>query len=95
MPAKRPIRRELKKRVYFKLDAPEARDVILCGSFNNWDAGSNPLKRDKRGVWRTWLMLKPGRYEYRFLVDGEWENDPGAEVVPNPYGAKNCLRTVT
>lgn len=83
-----------KKGVYFRLKAPEAREVALCGSFNDWDTRACLLKRDRKGVWRTRLSLAPGIYEYRFLVDGQWQNDPDAEVTPNPYGAHNSVRVV-
>jgi len=37
-------------------------------------------------------LLTPGRYEYRFLVDGQWRNDPEcAECVANPFGSENCV----
>jgi hypothetical protein len=33
--------------------------------------------------------LPSGRYEYRFVVDGQWTDDPAAgETVMNPYGDK-------
>ena len=82
------------KRAYFKLTAPKAKEVKLLGAFNNWSPEARPLKQDKKGIWRTWLLLEPGTYEYRFLVDGEWQNDPHAEVVPNSYGTKNCVQVV-
>ncbi len=83
-----------KKRVYFKLTAPKAKEVKLLGAFNDWSLEARPLKQDKKGIWRTWLLLEPGTYEYRFLVDGEWQNDPYSEVVSNPYGTQNCVQAV-
>ncbi|OGG55495.1 MAG: hypothetical protein A3F84_18790 [Candidatus Handelsmanbacteria bacterium RIFCSPLOWO2_12_FULL_64_10] len=95
MPRKNNRRHPPKKRVYFKLKAPKAEEVTLCGTFNNWETHSQRLRRDKKGVWGTSLVLEPGTYEYRFLVDGEWQNDPDAEMVaPNPYGTQNCVRMV-
>ena len=55
--------------VSFSLDDRSARDVSLIGSFNNWDPAATPMKRDENGLWRASLMLKPGRYSYKFLVD--------------------------
>ena len=95
MPRKVSRRNLPQKRVYFKLDTPEAKEVVLSGSFNNWETDSKRLKQDRKGVWRTWLMLEPGVYEYRFVVDGQWQNDPDAEVVPNAYGAQNSVRIVS
>ena len=83
------------RRVYFKLAAPEAQKVHLCGSFNDWETGSRELKRNKKGEWTGYLQLEPGTYEYRFVVDGQqWHNSPDTELVPNPYGTQNILLNV-
>lgn len=79
-----------KKKIMFTLEAPGACDVHLAGDFNDWDPTSHPLKCNTKGVWNTRLVLAPGRYEYRFLVDGEWRNDPRCTVfVPNAFGSYN------
>jgi hypothetical protein len=53
------------------------------------------MKKDKKGIWKTTASLKPGRYEYRFLVDGDWKNDPCCPGrVPNEFGSQNCVRIV-
>ena len=85
----------LTKKVPFEFAAPDAREVYLAGDFNNWDTSASLMKKDKKGVWKATVSLKPGRYEYRFLVDGNWENDPScAGCVPNEFGSKNCVRIV-
>jgi hypothetical protein len=34
--------------------------------------------------------LKPGTYHYRFVVDGEWRDDPECKVrLQNPFGTQN------
>ena len=82
-------------KVMFEFSAPEAREVCLAGDFNGWDACTNPMKSDKKGLWKAALPLEPGRYEYRFLVDGRWENDPSCSCcVLNQFGSMNCVRTV-
>ncbi len=83
------------KKVQFELPAPAAKKVYLSGNFNNWETNSNPLKKDKKGLWKTTVSLEPGKYEYRFLVDGNWENDPACcDCVPNEFGTMNCVRIV-
>lgn len=83
------------KKVEFELLAPDAQKVYLAGDFNNWDSSANLMKRDKKGTWKTSVSLMPGRYEYRFLVDGNWENDPACcDCVPNEFGTQNCVRIV-
>jgi len=85
----------LTKKVPFEFLAQEAQEVYLAGGFNDWDTSSNPMKKDKKGVWKTALSLKPGKYEYRFLVDGNWKNDPSCcDCVPNEFGSENCVRIV-
>ncbi|MEW6753146.1 MAG: glycogen-binding domain-containing protein [Candidatus Latescibacterota bacterium] len=87
--------RNSRKRVNFALHAPQARQVHLAGSFNDWNPTAKPLRPDKKGVWRTWLNLPPGQYEYLFVVDQEWRPDPGCtEHSQNPYGSHNCILRV-
>ncbi len=75
-----------------RLGGAQAEQVLVTGTFCDWQTDSCVLKKDKKGVWRTTLSLIPGRYEYRFLVDGAWRDDPSCtERVPNPFGAENCV----
>ena len=82
-------------RIAFTLAAPEAQNVFLVGDFNNWDETSHPLKKNSDGTWKITISLTPGRYEYRLLVDGAWQNDPKCmSFTPNPFGQENCIRVV-
>ena len=84
--------RIIKKRITFKYYAPEAEEVFVVGTFNGWSSEANPLKKDKDGNWSTLVDLFPGNYEYRFFVDGRWENDPACELRHlNLYGGYNCV----
>ncbi|MGB7629835.1 MAG: isoamylase early set domain-containing protein [Candidatus Deferrimicrobium sp.] len=79
----------------FEFSAPEAKEVSLAGNFNQWNTLANPMKKDKKGVWKVTLPLEPGRYEYRFIVDGNWQNDPAcSSCVTNEFGGENCVRIV-
>jgi 1,4-alpha-glucan branching enzyme len=69
--------------------------VIIAGDFCDWQTDRYPLKKDKKGFWTTTITLAPGRYEYRYVVDGEWLNDPNcAELAPNDFGSENCVLRV-
>jgi 1,4-alpha-glucan branching enzyme len=84
-----------KRKVTFACVAPEARAVSLAGNFTNWDQAPVRLKKSKEGLWQATLSLAPGSYQYRLLVDGQWQDDPQCSVrVPNPFGTENCVRTV-
>jgi len=78
------------KATEFKLFAPQAKKVYLSGSFNNWT--NLAAKKDSKGNWSVKMNLKPGRYEYKFIVDGSWINDPkNSQLIWNGMGSQNSL----
>jgi 1,4-alpha-glucan branching enzyme len=95
MPRRNGRKGPTKKRMTFRIAAPEAARVNLVGSFNEWDPGARTMRRDGKGTWKTSMMLEPGTYEFRYLVDGEWRNDVESMRVSNPFGTENCFRVVT
>ena len=81
-----------KKKTTFKLSAPEASQVSIAGCFNDWSLTANPLSPGNGGMWTCTLLLEPGEYEYRFIVDGIWCDDPAAAMRrPTEYGCENCI----
>ncbi len=87
-----PKRKAPAKKTQFNLHAPEAVEVFLAGDFNNWNVAADSMKKSKKGTWKASVSLKPGRYEYRFIVDGSWINDPScSECIPNEFGGLNCV----
>ncbi len=83
------------RRVTFRLEAPAASQVWVSGSFCDWGSDCFPMKRGQGGLWTTTMSLAPGRYEYRFLVDGHWWDDPACvERVWNQFGSQNCVLSV-
>ena len=84
------------KKVRFNFFAPEAERAFLAGNFNNWDVDKLPMKKAKKGTWEVSFALPPGRHEYRFWVDGVWQDDPNSkERVENPFGSQNCVRIIS
>ena len=80
------------RNVKFALSSPAAGEVLLSGEFNNWDICSIPLKKSNKGIWSTNVRLLPGRYEYNFIVDGNWVQDTSSiEMVTNPFGTQNSV----
>ncbi len=82
--------------VIFSLERPGSHEVFLCGDFNQWSPGSlRMIRREENGHWEKRLTLAPGRYQYKFIVDGEWIHDATAtENVANPYGSLNSILEV-
>jgi len=79
------------KAVTFKLFSPKAKRVSVAGCFNNWDTNKLPAKKDTKGNWSAKEVLKPGKYEYKFFVDGAWVNDPAGVSVSNSFGSQNSV----
>jgi len=82
-----------RKKISFSIDAPYASKVMLVGDFNNWDKANTPLKKSaKVSAWRKDLTLKPGKYQYKFLVDGNWMIDPSnSKKSVNSFGTENSI----
>jgi 1,4-alpha-glucan branching enzyme len=79
--------------IRLSLHRPGAHTVCLAGSFNDWKP--EHLQNDAEGVWSIELTLRPGDYEYLFLVDECWQPDPAcSESRPNPFGGENSVLNV-
>jgi 1,4-alpha-glucan branching enzyme len=85
----------MKAKESFSFFAPTAENVELVGDFTGWQQNPITLKKQKDGTWKATVPLEPGLHEYRFVVDGQWCDDPDCTLRrPNPFGAENCLREV-
>lgn len=83
----------------FSVAAGDAREVLLAGSFNDWNPHVTPMLPDSGGTWRCELALPPGRHEYKFVIDGRWCCEEGSDGpydgrpgrVPNNFGTVNMV----
>jgi hypothetical protein len=77
----------------FLLSAPQARGVYIVGDFNGWRIDEeSKLWNSGKGVWQKRLALPPGRYRYKFVIDGAWIPDPSNTLAePNPYGGVDSI----
>jgi len=79
-------------KVNFTLLDPVATLVTLAGEFNNWSPDTLALKRQGEGHWQTTVALKPGKYQYKFVVDGAWVSDPkSTQTTCNEFGTLNSV----
>lgn len=79
----------------FAFSAPDALSVQLVGDFTQWQQRPVSMQKGADGVWRTTVELPPGTHHYRFLVDGQWRDDPDCILrAPNPYGSEDMTRLV-
>ncbi|MEL6539057.1 MAG: glycogen-binding domain-containing protein, partial [Bacteroidota bacterium] len=72
----------------------DAKFVSIGGFFNGWNVWDMPLKKTDQG-WEGTLDLPPGRYPYKFIVDGVWTMDPNnTDTEDDGYGNTNSLLIV-
>lgn len=75
--------------IQFRLDAAEAAEVSLAGTFTEWQPAYD-LRESAPGVWTVTVPLQPGVHDYLFIVDGErWVPDPVATPIADGFGGIN------
>jgi hypothetical protein len=80
--------------VEFKLQGyPDAKEVYLSGSFNNWAPRTTAMKRTAQG-WAVSIEASPGDLMYKFVVDGKWMLDPSNQQVKKENGSDNSLMLI-
>jgi len=79
--------------VLFTYYNPNAKKVALVADFNDWKPNQVQLFNiDGNGVWQKIVPLKKGKYEYKFIVDGQWTKDPAnPRVVETDFGENSYL----
>ena len=80
--------------VLFTYYDTKASRVNIVGDFNNWSMIADPMyDREGDGGWTIRLPLEPGRYEYKFLVDGtKWIPDPAnRDTAGDGFGGLNSI----
>ena len=80
-------------KIRLEISKPGAQSVAVAGSFNSWQP--EQASTSGNGGWIKELAIGPGRYEYMFVIDGQWMADPNAkEFAPNPFGGQNSVLVV-
>lgn len=83
---------DTRKEVFFEINAGAAKEVLLAGDFTDWEKAPIKLRKGEFGAWYITVMLAPGRYHYKFKVDGHWQEDPAAsENCPNPFASNDSV----
>jgi len=84
------------KKTEFYLKARFAKSVKIAGDFTDWGKFPIDMIKSNDDVWSIFVPLSPGTYAYRFIIDGEWCDDPHSALQePNPFGTNNALVKVT
>lgn len=87
-----PAKAEETQELSFKCDNPQAKEIYVVGDFNNWEINNRFQLTNKNGRWHVSVPLRKGEYKYKFVIDGEWTNDPSNPLVEDDcYGGKNSV----
>ena len=91
---RRRARKSTAKAVKFTVHADKGKAVYVAGDFNGWDPTAKKMAF-KDGVYTATVKLAPGKYEYKFVIDGAWCTDPeNVESNKNEMGTYNSVITV-
>ncbi|MFA6357304.1 MAG: AAA family ATPase [Candidatus Omnitrophota bacterium] len=81
--------------IKLSIQAPNAKEVYLAGEFNSWKLDESSKMEQSNGCWTKQLNLEDGKYRYRFVIDGNWVEDPAnPQVQLNTYGTLDSLLEV-
>jgi len=97
-----PEKREFKSRddkpreVTLVLTREDCSRISVIGSFNNWDPEATPMQRNGSGVWEATLLLEPGKYSYKFIIDNRIKiTDPSSDLHESDgFGGTNSVLIV-
>jgi len=81
------------KLITFNCKADPKSDVYVSGSFNRWD-GVLKKMTDTSGMGDYYIehMLPPGKHEYKFVINGEYQADSECpHWVLNEFGTLNSV----
>ena len=81
--------------VLFAIRDASAQSVMIAGEFNDWRPEPMRLANEETGIWQTIRKLGKGMHRYKFVVNGEWINDPHNQVtMSNPFGSTDSVVNV-
>lgn len=87
------VRKSKKLPVAFTFDpeGKKVKSVQLAGQINDWNPNATSLTFDGK-VFRTTLLLNPGKYHYQVVVNGKWMLDPANPLKEdNGMGGQNSV----
>ena len=78
--------------VLFSYKDENAQAVFLVGTMNNWNPNASQMHKDDSGKWIIVFPLDPGKYAYKFMIDGNWQFDQeNPHYEDDGYGGSNSI----
>lgn len=79
-------------KIRFTCPTRKGKRAFLVGDFNCWDEHSHRMKQDNKDQLQLDLDIPPGKYNFKYLVDGVWWNDPDADdYAQNSWGSEDSV----
>ena len=89
------VTRTPRRSITFTVEDAPGKQVAVAGTFNDWTPDRPLLDKEGNGIYSCRMMLEPGTYEYKFVVDGEWKLDSNnPNFAPNDLGTLNSVLVV-
>jgi chromosome partitioning protein len=87
----------VKNGILFSYKNPDVTSLKLVGDFNNWTPDrESEFQKYPNGVWKKVIPLPPGKYHYKFIVDGEWHEDlANPNYIINEFGGVDSIVEVS
>ncbi len=83
-----------KTKVIFKVKGQRIKKIAVSGDFNEWDK-KDYLWVNKNGIWEKTILLSPGKYLYKFIVNRDEEIiNPNSEYSINDPERGRCSALV-
>ncbi|HHL52676.1 MAG TPA: hypothetical protein ENJ39_04815, partial [Flammeovirgaceae bacterium] len=72
-----PVKKSNKQPVVFRVADPDRKyhTVQIAGDLNQWNPRNGHLEYSD-GAWQRTFWLPPGPYQYKLVLDGQWQLDP-------------------
>lgn len=71
-----------------------AHHVYVTGSWDDWDAKDVLTRAPGSGEYSAVLSLPVGLYQYKFVVDGNWQHNPSLPTTTDAHGNLNNIADV-
>ncbi|HPQ39716.1 MAG TPA: glycogen-binding domain-containing protein [bacterium] len=86
-----------RRRITFNIQAAPGSTVSVAGDFNQWNVNGKLLKdKENNGHFSGSMLLEPGRYEYKLIINGKWSLDPAcSDTAKNDCGTLNNVLNIT
>ena len=79
------------KKSYTFIWNEEGEEVKIAGSFSGWKEQYKLIKDPNDNIFKLTLKLNCGKYQYKYIVDGDWKCAEGQPKITDEKGITNNI----